>query len=139
MYNMWHILFGILLILHGLIFILFLIYVKLPENEGYFGWSRKSWLLDRVLNEKIVKIVGIVLWILVLGGFLGSGIVILVKHESWRIIDIIASFISLFAFILFWNELKPKPIRFILGPIIAIVNIIALLIVKWPTDTAIFG
>lgn len=136
---MWYTLFGILLILHGLIFILFLIYVKLPENEGYFGWSRKSWLLDRFLDEKIVKIVGIVLWILVLGGFLGSGIVILVKHESWRIINIIASFISLFAFILFWNELKPKPIRFILGPIIAIVNIIALLIVKWPTDTVIFG
>ncbi|GAG82925.1 unnamed protein product, partial [marine sediment metagenome] len=95
--------------------------------------------LDRFLDEKIVKIIGIVLWILVLGVFLGSGIVILVKHESWRIIDLIASFISLFAFILFWNELKPKPIRFILGPIIAIVNIIALLIVKWPTDTIIFG
>ena len=136
---MWHILFGILLILHGLIFIMFLVYVKLPEDEGHFGWSRKSWLLDRFLDDKIVKIIGFVLWILVLGGFVGSGIVILVNHESWRIIDIIASFISLFAFILFWNELKPKPIRFILGPIIAIVNIIALLIVKWPTDTIIFG
>ncbi len=127
---MWHILFGILLILHGLIFIMFLVYVKLPEDEGYFGWSRKSWLLDKFLDEKIVKIVGIVLWISVLGGFFGSGVVLLVKHESWRIIDIIASFTSLFAFILFWSELNPKPIKFILGPIIAIVNIIALLIVK---------
>ena len=136
---MWNTLFGILLILHGLVFIMFLVYVKLPGDEGYFGWSRKSWLLDRFLDEKIVKIIGIVLWILVLISFFGTGIVILVKHESWRIIDIIASFISLFAFILFWNELKPKPKYFILGPIIAIVNIIALLIVKWPTDTIIFG
>ncbi|MHA2255839.1 MAG: hypothetical protein ACXAAM_07195 [Candidatus Heimdallarchaeaceae archaeon] len=118
---------------------MFLIYVKLPEEEGYFGWSRKSWLLDRFLSEKIVKIVGIVLWALVMVGFVVSGIVILSKNESWRIIDILASFISLFAFALFWNELKPKKKYFILGPIIAIINIITLLIDKWPTDIIIFG
>ncbi|NPD87749.1 MAG: hypothetical protein HGN29_03450 [Asgard group archaeon] len=136
---MLHILFGILLIIHGLVFFMFLIYIKLPEEEGYFGWSRKSWLLDRFLDEKIVKIVGIVLWILVMVGFVVSGIVILSKNESWRIIDIITSFISLFAFAFFWNELKPKPKYFILGPIIAIVNIITLLIDKWPSDIIIFG
>ncbi len=136
---MLHILFGILLIIHGLVFFMFLIYVKLPEEEGYFGWSRQSWLLDRYLEDKIVKIVGIVLWILVMVGFVVSGIVILSKNESWRLIDIIASFISLFAFTLFWNELKPKPKYFILGPIIAIINIITLLIDKWPTDIIIFG
>ncbi|MCG3225861.1 MAG: hypothetical protein H7645_03000 [Candidatus Heimdallarchaeota archaeon] len=137
--DMLHILFGILLIIHGLVFFMFLIYVKLPEEEGYFGWSRQSWLLDRYLEDKIVKIVGIVLWILVMVGFVVSGIVILSKNESWRLIDIIASFISLFAFTLFWNELKPKPKYFILGPIIAIINIITLLIDKWPTDIIIFG
>ena len=136
---MWDILFGILLIIHGLIFIMFLVYVKLPENEGYFGWSRKSWVLDRFLGEKTVKISGIVLWSLVLVGFCASGILILVNHESWRIIDIIASFLSLFALILFWKDLNPKPKNFIIGPIIAVVNIIALLIVRWPPDTIIFG
>ena len=55
---MLHTLFGILLIIHGLIFIMFLVYVKLPEEEGYFGWSRKSWLLDRFLGEKIIKVIG---------------------------------------------------------------------------------
>ncbi len=136
---MLHVLFGILLIIHSLIFIMFLVYVKLPEEEGYFGWSRKSWLLDRFLGEKIVKIIGFVLWVLVMVGFVVSGIVILAKHESWRIIDIIASFISLFAFILFWKNLEPKKTYFILGPIIAIVNIITLLINRWPTNTIIFG
>lgn len=137
---MLHTLFGILLIIHGLIFIMFLVYVKLPEEEeGYFGWSRKSWLLDRFLGEKIVKIVGIVLWVTIIVGFVVSGIVILAKHESWRIIDLIASFISLFAFILFWKNLEPKKAYFILGPIIAIVNIVTLLINRWPTDTIIFG
>lgn len=136
---MLHILFGILLIIHGLVFFMFLIYVKLPEEEGYLGWSRKSWLLDRFLGEKIVKIVGIVLWLLVMVGFVVSGIIILSKIESWRIIDIIASFISLIAFALFWKELKPKPKYFILGPIIAIINIVTLLINRWPTDTIIFG
>ena len=136
---MWHILFGILLIIHGLIFIMFHFYVKLPEDEGYFGWSRKSWVLDRFPGEKIVKISGIVLWSLVLVGFCVSGILILINHESWRIIDIIASFLSLFAFILFWKNLEPKKAYFILGPIIAIVNIVTLLINRWPTDTIIFG
>lgn len=136
---MLHTLFGILLIIHGLIFIMFLVYVKLPEEEGYFGWSRKSWLLDRFLGEKIIKVIGIVLWVLVMVGFVVSGIVILAKNESWRIIDIIASFISLFAFILFWKNLEPKKTYFILGPIIAIVNIITLLIYMWPTGMIIIG
>ncbi len=133
------ILFGILLIIHGLIFIMFLVYVKLPEGEGYFGWSRKSWVLEKFLGEKIVKIIGFVLWVLVLTGFCVSGILILFNHASWRIIDIIVSFVSLFAFVFFWKDLNPKPKNFFLGPIIAIVNIIALLIVRWPTDTIIFG
>lgn len=136
---MWNILFGILLIIHGLIFVMFLLYVKVPEKEEYFGWSRKSWVLDKFLNNKTVYVIGLVLWASIILSFTISGILILSKVTFWRTMDIIASFISLFAFILFWNELKPKKHYFVLGPIIAIINIIALLIVKWPLDNVIFG
>ena len=136
---MWHILFGILLIIHGLIHMMFLFYFKLPDDEGYFGWSGKSWLLDKFLQEKIVKYIGKVLWSMVLIVFSVSGILILSKHELWRTLDIIASFISLFTFILFWNELKPKPKYYVIGPIVAVITIAALLIVNWPLDTVIFS
>ncbi|MHA1691001.1 MAG: hypothetical protein ACTSU7_05140 [Candidatus Heimdallarchaeaceae archaeon] len=67
---MWDIIIGILLILHGLIFAMFLVHVKLPEEDQYFGWSRKSWLLDRILGEKIIKITGLFLWSFVIVGFI---------------------------------------------------------------------
>ena len=136
---MWHILIGILLIIHGLITSMFLFYVQTPDKENYFGWSRKSWLLDKFLNDKTVKITGLSLWITTILTFVISGILILSKQEIWRTIAIVASFISLFAYLLFWTELKPKPINFIAGPGVAIGNIIALLIINWPLDTVLFA
>jgi len=136
---MWHILIGILLIIHGLITGMFLFYVKTPDKEDYFGWSRKSWLLDKFLKDKIVKIIGLAIWIIVILVFVTSGILILSKLEIWRTITIVASFVSLFAYLIFWTELKPKPMNFIAGPGVAIGNIIALLIVNWPLDTVLFA
>jgi len=136
---MWNILIGILLIIHGLISGMFLFYVKTPDKNDYFGWSRKSWFLDRFLGSNIIKIVGLILWIIIIIGFVLSGILILSKLEIWRIIAIIASFVSLFAYLLFWTELNPKPINFIIGPGVALGNIIALLIVNWPLDTVLFA
>ncbi len=137
--NMWDIIIGILLILHGLIFAMFLVYVKLPEEEQYFGWSRKSWLLDRVLGEKAIKIMGLVLWSLIIGGFIVSGIVLFTETEAWRLVTIITSFVSLLPFIFFWTDLQPKPRYFVVGPVVAVGAIIALLIFNWPTDVMLFG
>lgn len=136
---MWDIIIGILLILHGLIFTMFLVYVKLPEEDQYFGWSRKSWLLDRILGEKIIKITGLFLWSLVIVGFIVSGIVLFTGNEVWSLIAIITSFVSLLPFLLFWPDLEPKPKYFIVGPIVAVGIIIALLIFQWPTSTILFG
>ncbi|MBY8999585.1 MAG: hypothetical protein KGD64_01600 [Candidatus Heimdallarchaeota archaeon] len=136
---MWDILIGILLILHGLIFIMFLVYVKLPEENQYFGWSRKSWLLDKILGEKVIKIIGLVLWSFIIGGFVASGIVLLTGSDVWSLLTIITSFVSLLSFLLFWPDLQPKPKNFILGPIIAVGVIIALLIFQWPTAAILFG
>ena len=87
---MWDILIGILLILHGLIFIMFLVYVKLPEEDQYFGWSRKSWLLDKFLGEKAIKIIGLVLWSLIIGGFMASGIMLFTgNYAAWRLLTIV--------------------------------------------------
>lgn len=136
---MWHILIGILLIVHGLISSMFFFYVETPNKEDYFGWSRKSWLLDKILDAKIVKISGFVIWGIIIISFIISGILILSKHEFWRTMTIIASFISLFAYLIFWTDLKPKPRNFILGPGVALGNIIALLIVNWPLDAVLFA
>lgn len=136
---MWHILIGILLIIHGLISGMFLAYVKTPDKEDYFGWSRKSWILDKILKDKDVKIVGLAIWAVVISTFVLSGILILSKLEIWRTIAIIASFISLLAYSVFWTELKPKPRNFIAGPGVALGNIIALLIINWPLDTVLFA
>lgn len=136
---MWNILIGILLIIHGLITGMFLFYVQTPDKEDYFGWSRKSWALNRFLGDKVAKISGLAIWSSIIAVFVLSGILILAKQEAWRTLAIVASFISLFAYLLFWTELKPKPINFIAGPGVALGIIISLLIVNWPLDTVLFA
>ncbi len=136
---MWQTIIGILLLLHGLISAMFIFYVKVPDKEDeYFGWSRKSWLLDKILSENVVKIIGFVLWSLVIAGFVVSGIVLFTETEFWRLLTITMSFVSLLPYILFWKDLYPKPRYFIVGPLVAIGVIIALLIFNWPTDILIF-
>jgi uncharacterized membrane protein YphA (DoxX/SURF4 family) len=64
---------------------------------------------------------------------------VLLELELWRMLDIFGAAVSLLAFVLFWNGLKTKPTNWIIGPIVAVVTLVALLVANWPPDQPIFG
>ena len=128
---------GLLLIIHGLVSSMFMFYIDNSPEPGV-GWDGTSWLLTGVLDPSIIQMLGTLLWGLTVLTFVVAGIFVLMKKEQWRMIDILASIISLAAYILFWYGLAPVPMYWILGPVISVVSLVALVIVRWPTEEWIF-
>jgi hypothetical protein len=129
---------ALLLIIHGLITSTFLFYIEDPMGPGV-GWNGSSWLLTNSLGPQTVQIVGLLLWAVSAITFVLAGFAVFIKKDQWRLIDIIASIVSLVAYILFWYGLEPVPEYYILGPVISVVTLVALVVVRWPPDEWIFG
>ena len=128
----------LLLVIHGLMISAFMFYIEDPVGEGV-GWNGSSWLLTGILDAQLIQVLGILLWTASAITFVIAGIAVFKMREQWRLVDIIASIISLVAYILFWSGLEPVPEYYILGPVISVVTIIALVIVRWPPDEWIYG
>ena len=129
---------ALLLFIHGLISSIFIFYIENPPDPGV-GWNGTSWLLTGVLDSSIVQVLGTLLWGLTVLLFVIAGVALFMKREQWRLIDILAALVSLVAYILFWNGLEPVPEYWIVGPIVSVVTLVALVIVRWPTDEWIYG
>jgi hypothetical protein len=124
-------------VIHGLITSIFLFYFEDPSGDGV-GWNGTSTFLTPSLGDA-VQFIGMLLWSMAVFTFVLSGIAVLLRKKEWRVIDILASIISLIAYLLFWDGLKPEPFYWILGPVISIVTLAALIVFRWPTDEYIFG
>ena len=129
---------ALLLVIHGLISSIFIFYIENPPEPG-IGWNGTSWLLTGVLDVSSVQILGSLLWGMTVLFFVTAGFAVFKKNEQWRMYDILASILSLVAYVLFWYGLEPVPEYWIAGPIISVVTLVALVILRWPPDEWIFG
>lgn len=100
----WRIIIAVILIAHGLghvLGILAALGVKLSPTH-----SPDSWLFTRLLGDTGARIIGFVIWLLALVGFVGAGLGLLgwlVPAASVPALAIGASVISLAGLALFWN------------------------------------
>ena len=129
---------ALLLVVHGLITSIFMFHIEDSLGEGV-GWNGSSWFLTGTLDAQLVQILGTLLWATSVIMFVLAGIAVFTMRVQWRLVDIIASIVSLVAYILFWNGLEPVPEYWILGPVISVVTLVALVVVRWPSDEWIFG
>jgi hypothetical protein len=127
------ILFGLLLIAHGLVHA-GLTPAPIPNNPelkpgAFFTASSRSWLLPQIgLNAPTVRWIGIVLVALSTLGFVLAGLGVLGVPGLtlvWRTLAIVSSCLSLLLLILFWHP------WIIVGALIDIVILITLVWFKW--------
>ncbi|MHA2100230.1 MAG: hypothetical protein ACW99A_16265, partial [Candidatus Kariarchaeaceae archaeon] len=55
---------GLFLIAHGSIYIMFLFHFVDKEKNQHLGRSGKSWILSKIINEKLTNYIGKASWIL---------------------------------------------------------------------------
>jgi hypothetical protein len=127
--------FSLLLFVHGIGHI-----QGVLSSLGLFNndsWHPRSWLFDKLLGEKISRVVAVMLWgLAVLGSlaaafaFLGIGL----PHEIWRTLAVIASIPSSLGLIFYWNSLAMIFNK--LGAIaINLWILIGLLLLNWPSES----
>ena len=99
-------------------------------------WHVRSWLFDGLLGEKGSRILALILFIVIVLGFLATAFAFLgigIPHESWRTLAIIFAIPSTLSLIFYWNAFSQ-----LFNKIGAIgVNgwiLIGLLIMNWPTE-----
>ncbi|MFX1285353.1 MAG: hypothetical protein ACFFB5_17020 [Promethearchaeota archaeon] len=121
---------GLYIMAHGAIHIMFMFYHYDEKDNVHLGWSRKSWLLDKVLPQKITNYIGKITWILIVILFGVSGLILLLSglnfigiNENLSLLVIISSVIATLAFIVFYDGLSPTPFHWILGVVINLVLI----------------
>lgn len=115
---------GVYLIAHGLIHIIFLFYFKDNKTNVLTGWSGKSWLLNNLLSDGLIKLIGRILWISVAILFTVSGLAVidLIKiGDSLTPLLILTCIVGIIPFVIFFKDLYPTPYHWILGLLIDVI------------------
>ena len=96
--------FGIFLILHGIVF-----YLYAGQSSGIFElkpgmtWPDGSWVFSKFIDDKITRRIGLISCLLSGTGFIASGIAILFETDLWQQMVVISVVFSSIIIILLWN------------------------------------
>jgi hypothetical protein len=119
---------ALVILVHGIGHVLFL-----APCLGFTQWgqSAHSWLLTRTLGDVATRVVGILLWLVVIAGFLAAGVGLLGQRAWWRSLAAVSAAVSLLALILFARADNTQPI--LSASLMDVAILVAILRVHWPS------
>lgn len=128
------ILFGVFLMLHGLVHLLYFGQSRrLFQLQPGMVWPDGSWVFSRLLDDETTRLSASVFLVLAAIGFVAGGAGIVLGQAWWRPVAVGVSIFSAVIFILFWDgawqNLHDKGA---IGLLINIAILAAVLIFRWP-------
>jgi hypothetical protein len=123
----WRIILAIVIMVHGIGHVLFL-----ASSLGIAQWAQtaQSWLLTGALGDTPTRLVGSILWLAVVAGFMAAGIGLLGQQAWWRTLAAGSAGVSLLALALFANNSDVQPL--LSAALADVAILVALLWVHWP-------
>lgn len=98
------IIFGIFLILHGLVHMLYFGQsARFFELKPGMVWPDGSWMFSRLLGDKAARILASISLILAAIGFFAGGLGIFFGQAWYQSVTLAAAVLSTILYILFWN------------------------------------
>ena len=99
-------------------------------------WNSYSWLLTNLIGQKAANVVGIIIWLAAIVGFLLAVLALLgwgVPYVWWRPLAVVSAVISLIGVILFWNAFASWFNK--AGAItVDLAVLVGLLVLHWPAE-----
>ncbi|MFN2191005.1 MAG: hypothetical protein ACK2UG_01505 [Candidatus Promineifilaceae bacterium] len=99
-------------------------------------WNSYSWLLTNLIGQKAANVVGIIIWLAAIVGFLLAALALLgwgVPYAWWRPLAVVSAVISLIGVILFWNAFASWFNK--AGAItVDLAVLVGLLVLHWPAE-----
>ena len=101
---MWTTLFGIFLILHGMVHLLYIgqswhFFELRPEMT----WPDRAWLFSKLLGDETTRLVASIALVLVALGLVASGLGLFFRAEWWRTATTTSTIFSSLLFFILWN------------------------------------
>ena len=126
--SIWRIVIALVILVHGIGHVLFL-----APCLGMTQWGQTahSWLLTRTLGDVPTRIIGSLLWLAVIAGFLAAGVGLLAGQAWWRPLAASAAGGSLLALALFATGIGAQPL--LSAAVMDAVILVALLWLQWPS------
>ncbi len=124
----WRIVVALVILMHGIGHVLFL-----APCLGITQWgqSAHSWLLSRALGDVPTRLIGCLLWLLVVVGFASAGVGLLSQGAWWRIVADCSAGVSLLALALFASSSSAQPI--LSAALMDVAILVALVWMRWPS------
>jgi hypothetical protein len=126
--GLWRIAVALVILAHGIGHMLFLAPCL---GIAQWGQSAHSWLLTKTLGDFATRVIGSLLWLAVIVGFVAAGVGLLGQDAWWRALAVASAGVSLLGLILFMSGGSTQPIVSAAAMDIAI--LVALLWVHWPS------
>ena len=124
----WRIVVTLVILAHGIGHVLFLAQCL---GITQLGQSAHSWLLTKTLGDVPTRVIGSLLWLVVIAGFLTAGVGLLGQHAWWRTLAAAAAGVSLLALALFVSGSNRQPI--LSAALTDVAILAALLWLHWPS------
>jgi hypothetical protein len=128
------IIFGILVVLHGLVHLLYFGQSRRSfELQPGMLWPDGSWAFSKILGDETTRMLAAILLVLAAIGFVASGVGILVRQAWSRPVIVGVSTLSTVVFVLFWDgALQKLHDKGAIGILINIAILTAVLVFQWP-------
>ncbi len=132
------IIFGIFIILHGLVHLLYFGHTaRFFELKPGMTWPGDSWVFSSVLGEAPTRFLVSMFLVLAGFGFIASGIGLLLDLAWWRALIITVAIISALIFIIFWNGKRHNlDGQGGIGILIDLWLLVMVILVHWPIVSA---
>ncbi len=126
--SFWRIVVALVILAHGIGHVLFL-----APCLGITQWgqSAHSWLLTKTLGDGATRVIGSLLWLVVIVGFVAAGIGLLGQGAWWRTLAVASAGVSLLALVLFVSGSSTQPV--LSAAVMDIAILVALVWIHWPS------
>ncbi len=126
--SLWRIVVALVIMVHGIGHVLFL-----APCLGITQWgqSAHSWLLTTTLGDVAARVIGSLLWLMVIVGFVAAGIGLLGQLAWWRTLATASAGVSLLALVLFVSGSTMQPV--LSAAVMDIAILVALAWIRWPS------
>ena len=131
---MWTILFGIFLILHGMVHLLYAGQSwRFFELRPEMTWPNGAWMFSKLLGNEATRLVASIALVLVALGLAVSGLGLFFRAEWWRAVTTISTIFSSLLFFILWNgKFQALDDQGGVGILINLAILVAIWAFNWP-------